>query len=193
MAPFNIYMTGVGGQGIGLLSEVLLRAADHAGLKVKSVDTHGLAQRGGIVVSQLRIGPQAHAPLIASHDAHLVVALERHEALRAAAAALKPGGTLIYYDTVWQPLPVRLKQATETTAKKVEKMCNQRQARLIRIHHPTLKDARMQNIVILANIRKHRLIADLEAKHFHQAMTDLMAGAMLKKNMDLFDTECVAA
>ena len=53
MKKFNIYLTGVGGQGIGLISEILLRAADYAGFNVKSVDTHGLAQRGGIVVSQI--------------------------------------------------------------------------------------------------------------------------------------------
>ncbi len=47
MKEYNIYMTGVGGQGIGLLSQTLLRGADHAGLEVMAVDTHGLAQRGG--------------------------------------------------------------------------------------------------------------------------------------------------
>lgn len=55
MKSYNVYMSGVGGQGIGLLSEVLLRAADYAGYRVKAVDTHGLAQRGGIVVSQVRM------------------------------------------------------------------------------------------------------------------------------------------
>ncbi|MCU0237509.1 MAG: 2-oxoacid:acceptor oxidoreductase family protein, partial [Acidobacteria bacterium] len=48
---FDIFVIGVGGQGIGLLSETLVRAADHAGMPVKGVDTHGLAQRGGIVAS----------------------------------------------------------------------------------------------------------------------------------------------
>ena len=56
----NIYLIGVGGQGIGLLSEVLIRAADHAGFGVTGVDTHGLAQRGGIVVSQIKIGDTIH-------------------------------------------------------------------------------------------------------------------------------------
>ena len=46
MQAFNIYLCGVGGQGIGLLSEILLRAADYAGYCAKAVDTHGLAQRG---------------------------------------------------------------------------------------------------------------------------------------------------
>ena len=56
MNIFNIHLCGVGGQGIGLLSEIILRAADHAGHAAKAVDTHGLAQRGGIVVSQIRLG-----------------------------------------------------------------------------------------------------------------------------------------
>jgi Pyruvate/2-oxoacid:ferredoxin oxidoreductase gamma subunit len=108
MKRFSIYLCGVGGQGIGLLSEVLLRAADHAGLAVKAVDTHGLAQRGGIVVSQIRIGDTVHSPLICEQQADLVVSLERHEALRAVTRYVRDGGTLIYYNTVWQPLGVRL-------------------------------------------------------------------------------------
>ncbi len=65
MNAFNIYLCGVGGQGIGLLSEVLLRGGDYAGLKAKAVDTHGLAQRGGIVVSHLRFGSSVFSPMVA--------------------------------------------------------------------------------------------------------------------------------
>jgi indolepyruvate ferredoxin oxidoreductase beta subunit len=189
MTTFNIYMTGVGGQGIGLLSEVLLRAADHAGLTVKSVDTHGLAQRGGIVVSQLRIGPEAHSPLIPAHGANLVVALERHEALRAAHAALKAGGVLIYYDTVWQPLAVRLGQTPEVSAEAVAETCAALKARLIRVHRPNLTDARMQNIVVLAHIQRLGLIARLEAAHYQQALEDLLKGEVLAENLALFHAE----
>jgi pyruvate/2-oxoacid:ferredoxin oxidoreductase beta subunit len=64
MKAFNVYLTGVGGQGIGLIGEIILRAADHGGHPVKSVDTHGLAQRGGIVVSQIRFGENVFSPLI---------------------------------------------------------------------------------------------------------------------------------
>ena len=189
MSVFNVYMVGVGGQGIGLLSEVLLRAADHAGHPVKSVDTHGLAQRGGVVVSQLRIGEDAHSPLIGALDADLVVALERHEAMRAAETALKPSGTLLYYDAVWQPLPVRLGEAEEIDTQRIAQHCEALQARLITVVRPNLKDARMQNVVVLANILKHGLIQGIEVTHFHQAMHDLMAGAMLDQNLALFDQE----
>ncbi len=60
MRAFNIYITGVGGQGIGLLSQALLRAVDHAGINAIAVDTHGLAQRGGVVVSRIRCGSGIH-------------------------------------------------------------------------------------------------------------------------------------
>jgi indolepyruvate ferredoxin oxidoreductase beta subunit len=189
MSAFNIFITGVGGQGIGLLSEVLLRAADHAGLTVKSVDTHGLAQRGGIVISQVRIGQEVYSPFIGAHDADLVVALERHEALRAADIALKQDGVLIYYDTVWQPLPVRLGEAAEVTVQDVVKRCEMRRARLIRAVCTDLTDARMQNMVVLACIQRHGLIQGLDAGHYHQAIHDLMDGAVLAKNLALFDAE----
>jgi indolepyruvate ferredoxin oxidoreductase beta subunit len=69
----NIYLAGVGGQGIGLLSEILLRAADHAGLNVIGVDTHGLAQRGGIVISLIKFDENVYSPLIGENQADLVV------------------------------------------------------------------------------------------------------------------------
>ena len=151
MEKFNIYLTGVGGQGIGLISEILLRAADYAGLNVKSVDTHGLAQRGGIVVSQIRIGSNIYTPLIPAGESDLVVALERHEALRGMSNALKDGGVLIYYNTVWQPLDVRLKNADEVTEDMITHECQNRDIKEIRVFEPRLKDIRMQNIVVFTS------------------------------------------
>jgi indolepyruvate ferredoxin oxidoreductase beta subunit len=188
MKSYNVYMAGVGGQGIGLLSEVLLRAADHAGYAVKAVDTHGLAQRGGIVVSQLRLGSRVHSPLISNHCADLCIALERHEALRALNTALKEGGDLIYYDTVWQPLSVRLGTVEETTHAAIAEQCGHRSVSLYRVVQPDLQDTRMQNIVVLAHIDRHHLIDDIATEHYRLAMDDLMSGAMLEANLALFDS-----
>lgn len=185
MNPFNIYLAGVGGQGIGLLSEILLRAGDHAGLAVKGVDTHGLAQRGGIVVSGLRFGNGAHSPLIGRGKADLVVALERHEALRAMTSHLKKGGTLVYYDAVWQPPDVRLKQAPEVSDAVIREYAPALNARVVTVFKSNLADVRMQNIVLLAHLAQHRLVPDIETRHFEQAMEDLLAGDMLKKNLAL--------
>jgi indolepyruvate ferredoxin oxidoreductase beta subunit len=189
MKAFNIYLAGVGGQGIGLLSEILLRGADHAGLKVKGVDTHGLAQRGGVVVSQLRLGSRVYSPLIFQNEADLVVALERHEALRGTNTALKDGGTLIYYNTAWQPLEVRLNLADPVSETLISKQCQKRNIREISIFKADLKDARMQNIVLLANIDKYSLIPGVKKEHYLQAMDDLLQGRLLEDNVELFEKE----
>jgi indolepyruvate ferredoxin oxidoreductase beta subunit len=187
VSPFNIYMAGVGGQGIGLLSEVMLRAADHAGLAVKGVDTHGLAQRGGSVVSHVRIGDCMHSPLIAAGEAHLTVALEIHEALRAVLEAAADGTVLVYYDTVWQPLAVRLQAASAVDADALAALCARRNIRMVPVADATLPDVRMQNIVVLAEIARQRLVPGVAADHFRSAMADLMAGKMLAANLSCFD------
>ena len=186
MKTFNIYLTGVGGQGIGLLSELMLRAADRAGQPVKAVDTHGLAQRGGIVVSMIRIGPTVFTPLIRPHQADLVIALERHEALRAVARYGRPGGTLIYYDTVWQPLDVRLGKMAEASAADIRDCCRQAGISLIEVFDADLEDARTQNIVLLAHIDQHGLLPGVQTADYEQAMQDLMEGRMLELNQILF-------
>ncbi len=188
MESFDVFLTGVGGQGIGLISEVVLRAADHAGLPVKGVDTHGLAQRGGIVISRVRIGKKARTPLIPKGEADLVVALERHEALRGMNDALKNNGTLVYYNTVQQPLETRLNQASEVDELLVSETCAARGIKEFKVSAGELADARMQNIAVLATISKNNLIPGIKTEHYKQAMNDLLQGSVLEKNLQLFES-----
>lgn len=183
MKSFNIYLCGVGGQGIGLLSEIILRAADHAGFIAKAVDTHGLAQRGGIVVSHIRLGNTVHNPLIPERCADLVVGLERHEALRGMQIALKDGGTLVYYDTVLQPLTVRLGTASEASEDEVTSTATARGITVHTVTLPDLPDPRMQNIAVLARICRKQLIPGVAAHHFEKAMNDLLQGKALENNL----------
>jgi indolepyruvate ferredoxin oxidoreductase beta subunit len=78
----NVSLVGVGGQGILLTSEVLARAAALAGLDVKKSEVHGMAQRGGSVISQVRFGTRVHSPIIPDGQSDILVAFERLEALR---------------------------------------------------------------------------------------------------------------
>ena len=182
---FDIYIIGVGGQGVGLLSETLIRAADHAGLPVKGVDTHGLAQRGGMVVSHVRIGAGAHSPLVMAGQAEMVVALERHEALRGLNLYLKDGGTLVYYDTSWQPLNVRLKKEKALEAAVISRECRARGIREIVVFQAGLEDPRMQNVAVLAGICRVGLLPGVNAGHVEAALNDLLAGPVLEKNLAL--------
>lgn len=186
MEVFNVYLCGVGGQGIGLLSEIILRAADHAGFAAKAVDTHGLAQRGGIVVSHIRIGSAVHSPLIPERMAHLVVGLERHEALRAMQTALRDGGALVYYDTVLQPLPVRQGKAPEVSNDDIERAAAPRGIKTVAVVRPDIRDPRMQNIAVLSAVSRKGLVPGVRAEHYEQAMDDLLKGAALEANLQLF-------
>ncbi|MBU0936287.1 MAG: 2-oxoacid:acceptor oxidoreductase family protein [Spirochaetes bacterium] len=181
---YNIYMSGVGGQGIGLLSELLARAAGHAGLEVHGCDTHGLAQRGGMVSSHLRLGAAA-SPLIRPASADLVLSLERSEALRAAQTMLKAGGTLVWYDTAWQALDVRSGTNPAVTPERVHEAAAARQAAAFAVYRPELPDVRMQNMVLVAELLTRQLLPGIGLSHVTAAMQDLMGPAMYEKNRAL--------
>ncbi|MHA2105829.1 MAG: indolepyruvate oxidoreductase subunit beta [Candidatus Hodarchaeales archaeon] len=99
---YQIVIAGVGGQGIVTLTELIGESAIKAGLKVTGAETHGMAQRGGSVVSHLRIGLNPIAPLIADGTADIILALEPSEALRHS-KLIKSDGTIIYSTDVITP------------------------------------------------------------------------------------------
>jgi indolepyruvate ferredoxin oxidoreductase beta subunit len=78
----NVVLAGVGGQGILLASEIVAQAAMAAGFDVKTNEVHGMAQRGGSVIAQIRYGQEVKSPLIAKGTARVLAALEQVEALR---------------------------------------------------------------------------------------------------------------
>lgn len=85
---------GVGGQGVVLASRIIASVAMQDGLFVRTAETIGMAQRGGAVVSHVRIGETVHSPLIPFGGADLILALEPAEAVRAL-DYLKDGGTVV--------------------------------------------------------------------------------------------------
>jgi indolepyruvate ferredoxin oxidoreductase beta subunit len=80
--PTNIMLVGVGGQGIVLAGEVLAHVLMLAGHDVKKSETHGMAQRGGSVRSDVRFGSKVFSPTIPPGRADILVAFEQLEALR---------------------------------------------------------------------------------------------------------------
>ncbi|MFO7896102.1 MAG: 2-oxoacid:acceptor oxidoreductase family protein [Candidatus Cloacimonadales bacterium] len=182
----NIYLIGVGGQGIGLLSEVLIRAADYAGYNVLGVDTHGLAQRGGTVESFIRLGEDIHSPLFFAAEADLVIALEKHEAIRGMQKYSKQGSSLVYYEAEWQPLAVRQNKAKAVSKQDIAEQAAQQKIDLHPVYLADLSEAKQQNMVILAYLAQKQIIPKLSIEHYLQAIKDLMAGDKLQKNLQLF-------
>lgn len=94
METTNIIFSGVGGQGIILSSRIVAQCAFVAGNMVKMNELHGMAQRGGSVISHLRFGKEVNSPLIPAGKCDYLIALEELEGLRYA-PYLKAGGTVI--------------------------------------------------------------------------------------------------
>ena len=90
----NCLLCGVGGQGVVLASKLIAFAAMEQGKFVRTTETIGMAQRGGSVVSHVRIGEEVHSPLIPLKKADLILAFEPAEAVRCL-PYLNAGGTVI--------------------------------------------------------------------------------------------------
>ena len=101
----NVSLVGVGGQGILLAGEILCRVALHLGKDVKKSEVHGMAQRGGSVVGQVRIGDRVPSPLIATGMTDVLMSFEKVEALRLS-HELKPDGLAVVNDQEIRPITV---------------------------------------------------------------------------------------
>ena len=107
----NIMITGVGGQGTVLAAKVLAQAAETRNWRVRTAETIGMAQRGGSVVSHVRLAnqdePRIDAPLIAHGETDLIIAFEPAEAVRCL-GYLRPGGALVSATSSVQPVTAAL-------------------------------------------------------------------------------------
>jgi indolepyruvate ferredoxin oxidoreductase beta subunit len=105
MKTINFFLTGVGGQGTLLASNILAQVGVKAGFDVKEAEVHGMAQRGGSVSSQIRWGEKIYSPLIGRGEVDYLVAFEKLEALRYL-EMLRPGGIVLVGEMSIPPLSV---------------------------------------------------------------------------------------
>ncbi|MDT8440948.1 MAG: indolepyruvate oxidoreductase subunit beta [Desulfuromonadales bacterium] len=105
----NILMAGVGGQGTLLASEILSEVLMLAGHDVKKAEVHGMAQRGGSVVSHVRFGSRVFSPTIPEGEADILFGFELLETCRYL-ALVKPTGTVVVNNLRIAPPSVALGQ-----------------------------------------------------------------------------------
>ena len=101
----NIMIVGVGGQGTLLTSRIIGKAALAQGCDVKISEVHGMAQRGGSVVTFVRFGDAVNEPVVEEGQADVIIAFERLEALRYS-HFLKKDGVLVVNDCRIDPMTV---------------------------------------------------------------------------------------
>ena len=102
---FNMVISGVGGQGNILTSQIIAKAAIKAGLEVRAIGTYGAAQRGGSVISHVRIGDFVRSPFVCTGEADVIMGFEIAEARRIL-KYLKKGGLAIVNTAEIYPVEV---------------------------------------------------------------------------------------
>ena len=105
MKELNVMVVGVGGQGTLLTSRIIGKTALNAGFDVKLSEVHGMAQRGGSVVTFVRFGEKVNDPVVEEGSADILIAFERLEALRYA-HFLKKDGVIVVNDCRIDPMTV---------------------------------------------------------------------------------------
>lgn len=145
----TVVISGVGGMGVLLASDILTEVFMRAGYDVKKSEVHGMSQRGGDVISTIRWGKKVYSPIVGANSADYILALEMLEGLRAL-PLLKPTGEIIVNTYRFNPLPVSAGLATYPE-NILETLNSQVKTRVVDALNIALAlgNARVMNIVML--------------------------------------------
>ena len=181
----SVVLAGVGGQGILLASEILAKAAMAAGYDVKTNEVHGMAQRGGSVVAQVRFGAEVHSPLVARGTARVLGSLEPVEALRSWEYLAQNGLAVVNAQAV---VPVTVSSGSAKYPEDVEARLRRAFPRLVYMNAAEealkLGDIRAANAVLLGAISKG---LDLPIDAWQEAIASSVKAKLVDLNIRAFE------
>jgi indolepyruvate ferredoxin oxidoreductase beta subunit len=181
----NVLIAGVGGQGVLLISEILSRTCMDLGYDVKKSEVHGMAQRGGSVVSHVRYGSKVFSPLIELGTAHVLLALEELEALRWV-DYLRPDGVVIVNIQQIMPLPVAI--GLREYPPKILTKLKRKAGRVVVVDGAArarqVGDVRAFNIALLGSLA---VLLNLRCADLRRVIRSKVPAKTLKANLAAFD------
>ncbi len=185
LSKTDILIAGVGGQGTILTGRIIAALAIAEGLDVKTAETHGMAQRGGSVITHVRIGEKVYSPLIPLADGDYLLSFEKLEALRWL-PYLSPRGTVIVNTQELEPLPVLTGQTEYSTG--ILEEIESKAARLIAADalsiDPVSKNARMVNTFLLGILAQ---TMDFDKKKWLDVMEQTIKAKLVDINKQAFE------
>ena len=187
---FNVSLVGVGGQGILLTSDILALAAMHAGLDVKKSEIHGMSQRGGSVISQVRFGPRVFSPIVPDGASDILVSFERTEALRFVHLA-RPGAKILVNDM--ERIPVTVSSGLQPPARDLAQRLAAYPGLMLVDANPLAIQAgnlRAANVVVMGALSK---LVPFDEEHWQAAMRERIPANLLDVNLRAFGLGRAAA
>lgn len=185
MAVKNIMIVGVGGQGTLLTSRILGGLAIDAGYDVKLSEVHGMAQRGGSVVTYVRYGEKVAEPIVEEGTADVLIAFERLEAMRYA-HFLKKDGVIILNDQRIDPMPVVI-GAAEYPEQIIEKLKDNYKVYSISAMAEAKKlgNPKVFNLIVLGMAARHM---DFTKEQWYNVIENTVPPKTVEINKQAFET-----
>lgn len=185
MRNVSIMIAGVGGQGTLLTSRVLGAAALKAGYDVKMSEVHGMSQRGGSVITYVKIGSEVKSPVIEKGEADVLLCFEKLEALRWLDYA-KKDGAIIINDQRIDPMPVIIgstKYPDDIIQKISDAYTNVYSINALEIAKK-LGNIKVLNIVMVGLLAK---MTDIPEEIWHQAIRETVKEKFVELNLKAFN------
>lgn len=185
MRNVSIMIVGVGGQGTLLTSRVLGTAALKAGYDVKMSEVHGMAQRGGSVITYVRVGKSVNSPIIEKGEADILLCFEKLEALRWIDYA-KKDAAIIVNDQQIDPMPVIIGKAKypekviENIQSLFSNVCSINALEIAK----KLGNIKALNIVMLGLMAKS---TGIDKEIWHEAIRETVKEKFINLNLKAFD------
>jgi len=175
----NVSLVGVGGQGIILTADILAKAAALSGADVKKSEIHGMAQRGGSVISQVRFGDSVASPIIQEGTSDVLVSFDKLEAARWA-HLLSPGGMALVNDMYL--VPVTVSSGQQKGVEDLDGLVRKSFSKLVlvdamKIATEEAGNARTMNMVLAGALSK---LVDFKEEFWLKAMEEMLSGPKAK-------------
>lgn len=184
MDTCNVVLAGVGGQGILLAAEILGTAAVKESYNVRVSELHGMAQRGGAVVSHVRIGEKALAPTVLEGTADVIVGFEPMEALRNIKFASQNTIVLVNIN------PFKISGAEYPPVEKLLEQLRSFTRNIVSVNAATLAEKAgaviTQNIVMIGALAATGKLS-LKTETLKEALRELVPAKYLDINMRAFE------
>jgi len=181
----NVFLSGVGGQGTILASNILGQVLLNAGFDVKKAEVHGMAQRGGDVTTHFRFGAKVFSPLIKQGEVDYLISFELLEALRYINWVQPAGKVLLNNCSILPPTvslgkmeyPKDVEQTFKNRFKDVWMVDGNQIAK-------TLGNIQVANIVLIGALSN--FFAELEPQQWIEAIKDLLPSRVHEINVRAF-------
>ena len=183
----NIFLSGVGGQGTILASNILGQVLLNAGFDVKKAEVHGMAQRGGDVTTHFRFGEKVYSPLIKQGDVDYLISFELLEALRYM-NWVKPGGKVILNNFSILPPAVNLgKMEYPKNVEKTFKKHFKENVWLVNGYQiaKSIGNIQVANVVLLGALSN--FFPELTENQWAEAIRGLIPAKLHEMNIKAFD------